>query len=164
MTTTTPKSLDDLRAAKAKLESESAKSKAASELAASKAARIAELVAKIEGAVADYTTARDEKKELLARLPARTEELRMSLECHIGKACRDELDKAIGDYATKLKLDNPDSYAGHSLRAGLITAAAEAGRDAAEIMETSLHKTPKIVMEYIRSVTKIKRAASRGLL
>jgi integrase len=55
-------------------------------------------------------------------------------------------------------------YAGHSLRSGMITAAAEAGRSTEEIMETSGHKDPKSVSGYIRSAKRFKRAASRGLL
>lgn len=56
-------------------------------------------------------------------------------------------------------------YAGHSLRAGLITAAAEAGGAERDIMRQSRHKSVPVMRKYIRgaTVSQANAAAAVGL-
>ena len=75
----------------------------------------------------------------------------------------DEVALVIKTYVEKIGLD-PTKYSGHSLRAVLITAAAEAGKDVYEIMATTGQTKPATVFVYIRSAKRFDRAASRGLL
>jgi site-specific recombinase XerD len=56
---------------------------------------------------------------------------------------------------------NPSGFAGHSLRAGLVTSAAEAGAGLDEIMETSRHAKVETVLKYVRSSKRMKRAVSK---
>lgn len=60
---------------------------------------------------------------------------------------------------------DPDLYAGHSLRAGLITSAAEAGVLERDIMRHSRHKSIPVMRKYIRGATLFKdnAAAAVGL-
>lgn len=48
---------------------------------------------------------------------------------------------------------DPADYAGHSLRAGLVTAAAEAGADAVTIARQSRHRSMTVLAGYIRRAT-----------
>lgn len=57
-----------------------------------------------------------------------------------------------------------NSFGAHSLRAGFVTEAAMAGLTIPEIMGVTKHKSPQIVMEYVRLVQEQKRNASRKLL
>jgi len=52
-------------------------------------------------------------------------------------------------YADRAGLD-PDDFAGHSLRAGFLTSAAEAGADALRMMEVSRHRRVETVAGYVR--------------
>lgn len=45
---------------------------------------------------------------------------------------------------------DPSEYAGHSLRAGMITTAAEAGEHERKIMDHSRHQSVKVMRGYIR--------------
>jgi site-specific recombinase XerD len=45
---------------------------------------------------------------------------------------------------------NPDSFSGHSLRAGFITSGANAGADLFKLMEISRHKKPETIIGYVR--------------
>jgi integrase len=60
---------------------------------------------------------------------------------------------------------DPASYAGHSLRAGLATAAARAGKSERAIMKQTGHKSERMVRKYIREATLFddNAAASIGL-
>lgn len=60
---------------------------------------------------------------------------------------------------------DPAQYAGHSLRAGLITAAAEAGVAERDIMRQSRHKSVPVMRRYIRGATvwQANAAAAVGL-
>lgn len=60
---------------------------------------------------------------------------------------------------------DPDQYGGHSLRAGLITAAAEAGVAERDIMRQSRHKSVPVMRRYIRGATvwQANAAAAVGL-
>jgi len=64
--------------------------------------------------------------------------------------------------AESLGLD-PALYGGHSLRRGLVSSAARAGRDLDEIMSTTGHESVEQVRTYIDSSTMVQRAAGRGL-
>ena len=46
--------------------------------------------------------------------------------------------------------ENPDDFAGHSLRAGFITAAVQAGASADRIMAQTGHKSYEVMSRYIR--------------
>ena len=60
-----------------------------------------------------------------------------------------DVSRIIKFYVEKIGLD-PTKYSGHSLRSGLITSAAKNNARLDKIMEVSRHKTPAVVMEYIR--------------
>jgi integrase len=51
-------------------------------------------------------------------------------------------------------------YAGHSLRAGLVTSAALAGASEAEIAETTGHKSLDMVRRYTRKADPFRRGVS----
>jgi site-specific recombinase XerD len=55
-------------------------------------------------------------------------------------------------------------YAGHSLRAGLVTSAAKAGRSEASIMRTTGHRSSAMVRRYIRDISLFQDNAADGLL
>lgn len=77
-------------------------------------------------------------------------------------------DRAVADVvkrcAAAAGLD-PAQYAGHSLRAGLITAAAEAGVAERDIMRQSRHNSVPVMRRYIRAATvwQANAAAAVGL-
>lgn len=58
---------------------------------------------------------------------------------------------------------DPDRYAGHSLRSGLVTAAHEAGRSDTAIMLTTGHRSVNTLVRYVRG-NGFAVAAARGLL
>ncbi|WP_246716276.1 site-specific integrase [Aurantimonas sp. DM33-3] len=66
-------------------------------------------------------------------------------------------------YAAAAGLDMQD-FAGHSLRAGFITSAAESGADLNRIMDQSRHKDPRTVRLYIRRANRYKDHAGVGFL
>ena len=55
-------------------------------------------------------------------------------------------------------------FGAHSLRAGFVTEAAMAGMSIPDIMGVTKHKSPQIVMEYVRVAREAKQNASRRLL
>lgn len=55
-------------------------------------------------------------------------------------------------------------YGAHSLRAGFVTEAAMTGMSIPDIMGVTKHKSPQIVMEYVRLSRESKQNASRRLL
>ena len=73
-----------------------------------------------------------------------------------GKRIRDTMlsGQAIADivkaYAIKSGL-NPAEFAGHSLRSGFVTSAAESGASLLKIMDQSRHKSVDVVRGYVRS-------------
>lgn len=71
--------------------------------------------------------------------------------------------KLVKYYAAKAGLD-PDVFAGHSLRAGFITSAAEAGAELSRIMEVSRHVEPKTVQGYIRRANPFRDHAGSSFL
>ena len=55
-------------------------------------------------------------------------------------------------------------FTGHSLRAGLATAAILAGRQEHEVMTTTRHRSQAVFRGYVRNAELLPKAASRGLL
>lgn len=76
-------------------------------------------------------------------------------------------DRSVADlvkhYAGKAGLDMA-AFGGHSLRAGFITSAAEAGAELSRIMEVSRHVEPKTVQGYIRRANLFKNHAGSSFL
>lgn len=76
-------------------------------------------------------------------------------------------DKSISEtvkrYAAAAGLD-PDQFAGHSLRAGFITSAAEAGANLFKIMDVSRHKSVQTVKGYVRNAEMFKDHAGSSFL
>jgi integrase len=58
----------------------------------------------------------------------------------------------------------PEGFGGHSLRRGLMTSAARAGRRLEELMGTSGHKSVSVAQGYIDNASPFEAAADRGLL
>lgn len=69
----------------------------------------------------------------------------------------------VKEAVVRLGLD-PRAYAGHSLRCGFVTAAAQRGATLDEIMNTTRHRSAEQVIGYIRRETPFDRNASRGML
>ena len=59
---------------------------------------------------------------------------------------------------------DPALYAGHSLRSGLVTSAAKAGKSEWSIMNTTGHKSSAMVKRYIRDASLFENNAADGLL
>lgn len=59
---------------------------------------------------------------------------------------------------------DPAAYAGHSLRAGLVTAAAQAGAEERDIMRQTGHKSERTLRKYIREANLFRDNAADGLL
>lgn len=76
-------------------------------------------------------------------------------------------DKSIAEivkrYASAAGL-NPDQFAGHSLRSGFITSAAEAGANLFKIMDVSRHKSVQTVKGYVRNAELFKDHAGSSFL
>lgn len=66
-------------------------------------------------------------------------------------------------HAQQAGLD-PEQFSGHSLRAGAITTAAEAGAAPFKIQERSRHKTLNGLRGYVRSADLFKNHALDGVL
>jgi len=65
-------------------------------------------------------------------------------------------------YVVRLGYD-PAAFAGHSLRAGLATSAAAAGKSERAIMNQSGHRSVTIVRRYIRDGNLFRENAAEGL-
>lgn len=66
-------------------------------------------------------------------------------------------------YADAAGLD-PDAFAGHSLRSGFLTSAAEAGADVLRMMEVSRHKRVETMQGYVRRASLFKGHAGAEFL
>lgn len=66
-------------------------------------------------------------------------------------------------YATRAGFDATE-FSGHSLRAGFLTSAAEAGANVFKMVEVSRHKSIETVRGYVRHVELFKNHAGAGLL
>jgi site-specific recombinase XerD len=71
--------------------------------------------------------------------------------------------RAIKKMAARLDLD-PKQYAGHSLRSGFLTSAAESGATVFKMMEVSRHKQIGTLQAYVRAVDAFKNHAGAGFL
>jgi hypothetical protein len=69
--------------------------------------------------------------------------------------------RAVKRYAERAGLD-PAEFAGHSLRAGFVTSAAESGALILKIQEVSRHKSVDVLSGYVRRVDLFKDHAGRG--
>lgn len=69
----------------------------------------------------------------------------------------------IKAYATRAGFDAKE-FAGHSLRSGFLTSAAEAGANVFKMVEVSRHKSIETVRGYVRHVELFKNHAGAGLL
>lgn len=69
----------------------------------------------------------------------------------------------VKTYATRAGF-SPAEFAGHSLRAGFLTSAAEAGANIFKMVEVSRHRTFETVRGYVRSAELFKDHAGAGLL
>ena len=62
-------------------------------------------------------------------------------------------DKAVARLVKQAALDaglDPERYSGHSLRAGLATAAGDQGAGLAELMRQTRHKSTEVALGYLR--------------
>ena len=59
---------------------------------------------------------------------------------------------------------DPARYAGHSLRAGFVTAAARAGSDVWKIQQVSRHKSMQVLAGYVRDARLFEDHAGDGFL
>jgi hypothetical protein len=62
-------------------------------------------------------------------------------------------DKAVARLVKQAARDaglDPERYSGHSLRAGLATAAGDAGAGLAELMRQTRHKSTEVALGYLR--------------
>lgn len=71
--------------------------------------------------------------------------------------------RIVKRWAKHVGLD-PEAFSGHSLRSGLATSAAKAGRSMDSIMRTTGHTTVGMVQKYIRSANLFEDNAADGLL
>jgi site-specific recombinase XerD len=71
--------------------------------------------------------------------------------------------RVVKKYASRVGLD-PAAYAGHSLRAGFITSAAEAGASVFKLAEVSRHKSIDVLRGYVRRVDLFKEHAGAAFL
>jgi integrase len=58
-------------------------------------------------------------------------------------------------------LANPEGYSGHSLRAGMATAAGEAGADLAAVMRQTRHRSAEVALGYLRPAELWRNNASQ---
>jgi len=80
-----------------------------------------------------------------------------------GRLSSRAVSRAVKRYAAAAGLD-PASLGGHSLRAGLATAAAIAGKSESSIMNQTGHKSVATVRRYIRDGNLFRENAAEGLL
>ena len=59
---------------------------------------------------------------------------------------------------------NPAEFAGHSLRSGFVTSAAENGANLFKIMDVSRHKSVQTIREYVRHAEAFKDHAGSAFL
>jgi integrase len=75
----------------------------------------------------------------------------------------DSAARIVKRYASRVGLD-PASYAGHSLRSGFLTSAAEAGASIFKLSEVSRHKSLDTLRGYVRRVDLFKEHAGAAFL
>ena len=77
--------------------------------------------------------------------------------------CAESVADVVKAYATKAGF-SPAEFAGHSLRAGFLTSAAESGANIFKMVEVSRHRSLETVRGYVRSADMFKNHAGAGLL
>jgi integrase len=80
-----------------------------------------------------------------------------------GRLADDSAARIVKKYAARVGLD-ASAYSGHSLRAGLITSAAETGGSVKKIMEVSRHRSADVLFGYIRNSDLFKDHCAAGFL
>jgi site-specific recombinase XerD len=75
----------------------------------------------------------------------------------------DSAARIVKRYARRVGLD-PASYAGHSLRSGFLTSAAESGASVWKLSEVSCHKSLDTLRGYVRRVDLFKEHAGAAFL
>jgi hypothetical protein len=75
----------------------------------------------------------------------------------------DSAARIVKQYAARVGLD-PAGYAGHSLRSGFLTSAAESGASIWKLSEVSRHKSLDTLRGYVRRVDLFKEHAGAGFL
>jgi hypothetical protein len=75
----------------------------------------------------------------------------------------DSAARIVKRYARRVGLD-PASYAGHSLRSGFLTSAAESGASIWKLSEVSRHKSLDTLRGYVRRVDLFKEHAGAAFL
>jgi site-specific recombinase XerD len=75
----------------------------------------------------------------------------------------DSAARIVQRYAKRVGLD-PASYAGHSLRSGFLTSAAESGASIWKLSEVSRHKNLDTLRGYVRRVDLFKEHAGAAFL
>ncbi len=74
------------------------------------------------------------------------------------------VDRIVKRYAKAAKLEDAPTFGAHSLRAGFITSAAEAGKPVDRIMDHTGHKSHAMIRLYTRREDAWKDNAGSGLL
>jgi integrase len=83
---------------------------------------------------------------------------------NVGEALdKDSIGRIVKRLVRRAKLANPDSYGGHSLRAGFVTEASANGATDREIMKQTGHKSISMVHRYAREDQKDRQAAAGKL-
>ncbi len=59
---------------------------------------------------------------------------------------------------------DPNSFAGHSLRAGLLTAAARSGTNVFKMRKVSRHRSMQVLADYVRDAELFRDHAGKGFL
>jgi site-specific recombinase XerD len=80
-----------------------------------------------------------------------------------GPLAADSAARIVKRYAARVGLD-PAAYAGHSLRSGFLTSAAESGASIWKLSEVSRHKSLNTLRGYVRRVDLFKDHAGAGFL
>ena len=74
-----------------------------------------------------------------------------------------DIARLVKHYVKAIGLD-PSDYSAHSLRAGFVTSAAVHHARLDKIMEVTRHKSPAMVLKYIRDADSFKDHAGAGFL
>lgn len=83
---------------------------------------------------------------------------------NVGEALdKDSIGRIVKRLVRRARLANPDSYGGHSLRAGFVTEAAANGATDRQIMKHTGHKSIAMVHRYMREDQKDRQAAAGRL-
>ena len=103
-----------------------------------------------------------------ASAPSRAERPLFCAVTNTGRVTGDGLsDKAVArlikQAARDAGLDHPERYSGHSLRAGLATAAGDAGAGLAELMRQTRHKSTEVALGYLRPADLWRNNVTEGV-